>query len=299
MVCTNVCKSEGHSEVVKILLENGAQVDLQKENGWYALMCASPKGHAEVVKILLENGAQVDLQNNEKYTALMLAMEAEHKSVIDLLENHITNKNESSAISQQASSTDPSVDQSASSTDPLVTLPAQPASSTNLSDTPHNPLGSFKDFQETDSAATSFNIKHSYKWIKLAVLIMLVAVVTAYYYNTINSRTLHTKPKLGEMIYLEYSNGRNHLRIIEQITPYCETLAYMLGLRDDLVKNMGDITIPTTRTHKCRDTIRTWLEGQGHTPVTWETFIEALDKLQLRELSDLLQQIFFNIKETQ
>ena len=33
------------------------------------------------------------------------------------------------------------------------------------------------------------------------------------------------------------------------------------------------------------------LEGQGHTPVTWETFIEALDKLQLRELSDLLQQI--------
>ena len=28
------------------------------------------------------------------------------------------------------------------------------------------------------------------------------------------------------------------------------------------------------------------LEGQGHTPVTWETFIEALDKLQLRELSD-------------
>ena len=49
----------GQSE---ILLENGAQVDLQKESGWCVLMSASKNGHAEVVEILLENVAQVDLQ---------------------------------------------------------------------------------------------------------------------------------------------------------------------------------------------------------------------------------------------
>ena len=208
----------------------------------------------------------------------MLAIEAEHKDVIDLLENHITNKNESSAISKQTSSSDQQVtlpDQQVSSTDLSVTLDDQPASSTA-------PLVTFPD--------QPGNQLH--KWAILAILIVLVAVVIAYFYNPTNSRTLHTKPKLEETIYLEYSNGLNHLRIIEQITPHCETLAYMLVLQDDLVKNMWDITILATPTHKCRDTIRTWLEGQGHTPVTWETFIEALDKLQLRELSDLLQQIY-------
>ena len=59
---------------------------------------------------------------------------------------------------------------------------------------------------------------------------MLVVVATAFYYDRTNGLTLHTKPKFEEMIYLEYSNGRNHLRIIEQITPHCETLASMLGL---------------------------------------------------------------------
>ena len=47
-----------HAEVVKTLLENGAQ---QEENGVCARMCASNNGHDDV-KILLENGAQVDLQ---------------------------------------------------------------------------------------------------------------------------------------------------------------------------------------------------------------------------------------------
>ena len=61
--------------------ENGAQVDLQKENGWCALMSASQNGHTEVVKILLENGAQVDLQNNG-FSALMIASLNGHAEVV-------------------------------------------------------------------------------------------------------------------------------------------------------------------------------------------------------------------------
>ncbi len=53
----------GCAEIVRILLENGAHVDLQDENGLSALMKASENGQAHVVKILLENGAQINLKN--------------------------------------------------------------------------------------------------------------------------------------------------------------------------------------------------------------------------------------------
>ena len=173
-------------------------------------------------------------------------------------------------------------DQQATSTDPPVILPGQQDSSTDLSDTPPNQLGSL-NVQETN---------HSYKSIILAVLIVLAAMVSAYYYNPTNSQTLHSKPKFEEMLYLEYSNGHESVHIIDQITPYCKKLGHMLGLRDELVQNIWDIAIPATPTDKCTTTIRKWLEGQGRTPVTWETLVVALDKLDLRELSDLLRQIF-------
>ena len=53
---------DGHTEVVKVLIEHGAEVDLQKNDGVSALMIASGTGH---VNLLHEHGAQVDLQNNE------------------------------------------------------------------------------------------------------------------------------------------------------------------------------------------------------------------------------------------
>ena len=49
---------------VKMLLDNGAWVYLQEQDGWLALMSASHKGNVQVVKILLENGTQVDLQTS-------------------------------------------------------------------------------------------------------------------------------------------------------------------------------------------------------------------------------------------
>ena len=185
-------------------------------------------------------------------------------------------------------------DQPASSTDFQVSLPHQPAAPTDLSDTSPNQFGSLKGHEINVSDC---NVEYSPKrMIFIGLLVGLIAMLTLYYYDPTNSQTLHSKPKLEEMIYLEYSNGRNHLRIIEQITPHCKKLAYMLGLRHELVMKMWDMTIPITHTHTCRDTIRTWLEGQGHIPVTWETFIEALDNLQLRKLSDILRQ---NIREKQ
>ena len=47
----------GHIDVVRLLLENGADVDSHHNGGWTALMPASQNGHLEVVHLLLQNRA--------------------------------------------------------------------------------------------------------------------------------------------------------------------------------------------------------------------------------------------------
>ncbi len=59
--------------MVKVLLDDNAQVDLQGINGMSSLMITSLIGHIDIVNLLLENNAQSDLQNNEGKTALMTA----------------------------------------------------------------------------------------------------------------------------------------------------------------------------------------------------------------------------------
>ncbi|MDH4241493.1 MAG: ankyrin repeat domain-containing protein [Phycisphaerae bacterium] len=58
--------ANGHLDVVKLIIENGADVNLKGE-AWYGpLHAAAAKGHIEVVKILLENGADVKIFHQNK-----------------------------------------------------------------------------------------------------------------------------------------------------------------------------------------------------------------------------------------
>ncbi len=79
-----LCVSEA-GYIVKTLLENGAQVDLQNKNKSSALLLASENGRAEVAKILLESGAQVDLQGNDGWSALLVASQNGHDEVVKIL----------------------------------------------------------------------------------------------------------------------------------------------------------------------------------------------------------------------
>jgi ankyrin repeat protein len=65
----------GHTEVVKFLLEKGAEVNAKGTiGGTTALMVASQNGHAEVVKVLLEKGADVNVKDTTiGTTALWIA----------------------------------------------------------------------------------------------------------------------------------------------------------------------------------------------------------------------------------
>ena len=48
----------GHEAVVKLLLEEGAELETKSNNGWTPLFYAAENGHKAVVKLLLEKGAK-------------------------------------------------------------------------------------------------------------------------------------------------------------------------------------------------------------------------------------------------
>ena len=48
---------KGHIEVVKLLLDKGADISVAHADGWTPLNAAATRGHLEVVKLLLDKGA--------------------------------------------------------------------------------------------------------------------------------------------------------------------------------------------------------------------------------------------------
>jgi len=76
---------EGHLHIVKLLLEQGADVNAQKNNGSSSLFVASANGHLHVIKFLLEQGADINALGFENSTALGHACLFAHLDVVRLL----------------------------------------------------------------------------------------------------------------------------------------------------------------------------------------------------------------------
>ena len=60
----------GHTEVVALLLEHGADVNAKSRDGGTALHAAAFLGRAETVKLLLKKGADISLRNSMGSTAI-------------------------------------------------------------------------------------------------------------------------------------------------------------------------------------------------------------------------------------
>ena len=73
---------DGGQRTVKLLLARGAKVDLVDDRGRSALMIAAGLGHAEIVKTLIEAGADRALRDKAGKSAADLATSPEIKAIL-------------------------------------------------------------------------------------------------------------------------------------------------------------------------------------------------------------------------
>lgn len=84
--------SHGRLDMVKMLLEAGADINIQDEDGSTALMCAAEHGHIEIVKHFLgQPDCDSSITDVDGSTALKIAMEAGHRHIGVLLYAHERN----------------------------------------------------------------------------------------------------------------------------------------------------------------------------------------------------------------
>uniref|UniRef100_H3BCE9 KN motif and ankyrin repeat domains 3 n=1 Tax=Latimeria chalumnae TaxID=7897 RepID=H3BCE9_LATCH len=82
--------SHGRIEMVRALLDCGADVNIQDDEGSTALMCASEHGRVEIVKLLLaQPGCDISILDNDGSSALSIALEANHNDIAVLLYAHM------------------------------------------------------------------------------------------------------------------------------------------------------------------------------------------------------------------
>lgn len=78
----------GDEQIVREILNAGANFEVASYNGWTPLMAAAFRGHLDVVKMLLDYGADQHRKNEKGWTALDFARKMLHQTVVDYLMQH-------------------------------------------------------------------------------------------------------------------------------------------------------------------------------------------------------------------
>ncbi len=79
--------SEGHLDVVKLLIDRGADVNMETFYGGRALLRAAEKGDLAMSYLLVKKGADVNAQSQAGVTALMIASSNGAKDLVKMLLN--------------------------------------------------------------------------------------------------------------------------------------------------------------------------------------------------------------------
>jgi ankyrin repeat protein len=77
-----------HLEVLRILIEAGADLDIRNQQGQSALMRATITGQGDAAVLLLEAGADSRLVDSDHKTARDLAKLSDHPEILELLEQY-------------------------------------------------------------------------------------------------------------------------------------------------------------------------------------------------------------------
>jgi uncharacterized protein len=79
--------TSGHVELVKWLLESGANANYKYGPGYTPLLTAAANGRLEIFKLLLNHGADPAAKTNDGKSTLDLAEERKHPAVIEFLKS--------------------------------------------------------------------------------------------------------------------------------------------------------------------------------------------------------------------
>jgi len=77
--------ANNHTEIAKLLVKRGAQVNYQYEGGFTPLMGASENGNIELVRFLLANGADPNAKTGDGKSPMSFANEKNHLEVVEAL----------------------------------------------------------------------------------------------------------------------------------------------------------------------------------------------------------------------
>jgi len=81
---------EGYRGVVELLLDKGADIDVEEALGLTPLHMASSEGHIEVVKLLLDRGADIKHETKYGISPITIAIMMQRSDVIECLNNRLS-----------------------------------------------------------------------------------------------------------------------------------------------------------------------------------------------------------------
>jgi len=81
--------SQGHTAIVEAILQAGANVNVQSEDGWTALhKAAFEQTETDIVNLLMQSGINIEAKNKARKTALQLAEEQNHHNIVRAIRRH-------------------------------------------------------------------------------------------------------------------------------------------------------------------------------------------------------------------
>ncbi|CAF1002041.1 unnamed protein product [Didymodactylos carnosus] len=75
----------GHSHLIQLLIDHGADLNRRDEKGWCPLLMATQHGHLDIVKQLVRNGAETKIKTNQGLTAQDIAKHLQFTNIYTYL----------------------------------------------------------------------------------------------------------------------------------------------------------------------------------------------------------------------
>ena len=88
----HIAARKGNIEIIKILVNNGADLNIKDNEGWTPLMRAASNNNSEIVSELIAKGANANLKNNLGQTAILHSTQSSCLKCLDLVLQKINYK---------------------------------------------------------------------------------------------------------------------------------------------------------------------------------------------------------------